>query len=86
MIRETRLSRRDSGKRPSISEYPLFLIYGKLVRYTQALQLTTDEEKTLRATLYRNRSLARLKTEDYEGAEADATKGGIIEELLLLSF
>ncbi|WKY17126.1 hypothetical protein Q1695_001614 [Nippostrongylus brasiliensis] len=42
--------------------------------YTEALQLTSDEDKTLRAVLYRNRSLSRLKQDDFEGAETDATK------------
>ncbi|TKR96832.1 hypothetical protein L596_010794 [Steinernema carpocapsae] len=40
--------------------------------YTSALQL--DPEPKLRATLYRNRSLARLKLEEYEGCEGDCTK------------
>ncbi|VDM62304.1 unnamed protein product [Angiostrongylus costaricensis] len=42
--------------------------------YTDALQLTTNDDKTLRATLYRNRSLSRLKQGDFEGAESDCTK------------
>ncbi|VDO26474.1 unnamed protein product [Heligmosomoides polygyrus] len=43
--------------------------------YTEALQLTTEDDKVLRAALYRNRALSRLKQDDYEGAESDATKG-----------
>uniref|UniRef100_A0A0K0DQY0 TPR_REGION domain-containing protein n=1 Tax=Angiostrongylus cantonensis TaxID=6313 RepID=A0A0K0DQY0_ANGCA len=43
--------------------------------YTDALHLTSDDDKTLRATLYRNRSLSRLKQGDFEGAESDCTKG-----------
>ncbi|KAK6014542.1 tetratricopeptide repeat protein, partial [Ostertagia ostertagi] len=42
--------------------------------YTEALQLTNEDDKALRAVLYRNRSLSRLKEEDFEGAESDATK------------
>lgn len=42
--------------------------------YTEALQLTTEDDKVLRAALYRNRALSRLKQDDYEGAESDATK------------
>uniref|UniRef100_A0A8R1E4Q9 TPR_REGION domain-containing protein n=1 Tax=Caenorhabditis japonica TaxID=281687 RepID=A0A8R1E4Q9_CAEJA len=42
--------------------------------YTDALQLTTDDDKTLRAVLYRNRALARLKRDDYEGAQADCNR------------
>ncbi|KAK5975120.1 Protein unc-45 B [Trichostrongylus colubriformis] len=42
--------------------------------YTEALQLTGEGDKALRALLYRNRSLSRLKQEDFEGAESDATK------------
>ncbi|KAK5964585.1 Protein unc-45 B [Trichostrongylus colubriformis] len=41
--------------------------------YTEALQLTGEGDKALRALLYRNRSLSRLKQEDFEGAESDAT-------------
>ncbi|CAJ0956400.1 unnamed protein product, partial [Mesorhabditis belari] len=43
-------------------------------RYTEALQLCTESDKQLRVTLYRNRALARLKNEDFEGAEDDASK------------
>ncbi|VDO40269.1 unnamed protein product [Haemonchus placei] len=42
--------------------------------YTDALQLTNENDKELRAVLYRNRSLLRLKQNDFEGAESDATK------------
>ncbi|KAK6034310.1 tetratricopeptide repeat protein [Cooperia oncophora] len=42
--------------------------------YTEALQLASDSDKSLRALLYRNRSLSRLKQDDFEGAESDATK------------
>ncbi|XGW05824.1 hypothetical protein V3C99_016297 [Haemonchus contortus] len=42
--------------------------------YTEALQLTNEGDKELRAALYRNRSLSRLKQDDFEGAESDATK------------
>lgn len=41
--------------------------------YTEALQL--QPEKTLKNVLYCNRAMARLKTEDYEGAETDCDKG-----------
>lgn len=44
-------------------------------RYTEALQLTTDEDKALRPVLYRNRAMARLKRDDFEGAQSDCTKG-----------
>ncbi|CAJ0571281.1 unnamed protein product, partial [Mesorhabditis spiculigera] len=43
-------------------------------KYTESLQLCTDDDAGLRVTLYRNRSLARLKLDDFEGAELDATK------------
>ncbi|CAI2349049.1 unnamed protein product [Caenorhabditis sp. 36 PRJEB53466] len=42
--------------------------------YTEALQMTTDNDKVIRPVLYRNRALARLKREDYEGAQTDCTK------------
>ncbi|CCD69153.1 UNC-45/Cro1/She4 central domain-containing protein [Caenorhabditis elegans] len=42
--------------------------------YTEALQLTTDEDKALRPVLYRNRAMARLKRDDFEGAQSDCTK------------
>ncbi|CAD6190352.1 unnamed protein product [Caenorhabditis auriculariae] len=42
--------------------------------YTEALQLTTEDQKEIRSVLYRNRALARLKREDFQGAETDATK------------
>ncbi|CAI5445814.1 unnamed protein product [Caenorhabditis angaria] len=42
--------------------------------YTEALQMTTEDEKELRQVLYRNRALARLKRDDFEGAQADSTK------------
>ncbi|VDM43851.1 unnamed protein product [Toxocara canis] len=42
-----------------------------LTQYTSALQL--DPEPELRATIYRNRALVRLKTDDAEGCESDAT-------------
>ncbi|KAL6727889.1 hypothetical protein Aduo_009727 [Ancylostoma duodenale] len=42
--------------------------------YTEALQLTSENDKALRAALYRNRSLTRLKRDDFEGTESDATK------------
>lgn len=42
-------------------------------QYTAALQL--DPEPQLRATIYRNRALVRLKMDDAEGCESDATNG-----------
>ncbi|KHJ93131.1 hypothetical protein OESDEN_06965 [Oesophagostomum dentatum] len=33
-----------------------------------------EDDKALRGALYRNRALARLKQDDYEGTESDATK------------
>ncbi|EGT47902.1 hypothetical protein CAEBREN_14621 [Caenorhabditis brenneri] len=42
--------------------------------YTEALQLTTGDDKTLRPVLYRNRALARLKRDDFEGAQSDCSK------------
>ncbi|RCN29940.1 tetratricopeptide repeat protein [Ancylostoma caninum] len=42
--------------------------------YTEALQLTSESDKALRAALYRNRALTRLKRDDFEGTESDATK------------
>ncbi|VDN34633.1 unnamed protein product [Cylicostephanus goldi] len=42
--------------------------------YTEALQLTSEEDKALRSALYRNRALTRLKRDDFEGTESDATK------------
>ncbi|EPB73782.1 tetratricopeptide repeat protein [Ancylostoma ceylanicum] len=42
--------------------------------YTEALQLTSETDKALRAALYRNRALTRLKRDDFEGTESDATK------------
>ncbi|XGW02376.1 hypothetical protein V3C99_014424 [Haemonchus contortus] len=42
--------------------------------YADALQLTEENDKELRAVIYRNRSLLRLKQDDFEGAESDATK------------
>ncbi|CAO4368105.1 unnamed protein product [Caenorhabditis nigoni] len=42
--------------------------------YTEALQLTTDEDKSLRPVLYRNRALARLRRDDFEGAQSDCNK------------
>lgn len=41
--------------------------------YTAALQL--QPEKELKCILYRNRAMARLKIEDFEGAETDCDKG-----------
>ena len=46
----------------------------KTSRYTEALQLTTGDDKTLRPVLYRNRALARLKRDDFEGAQSDCSK------------
>ncbi|GMR33986.1 hypothetical protein PMAYCL1PPCAC_04181 [Pristionchus mayeri] len=43
-------------------------------KYTEALQLMSEDETKLRLDLYRNRSLARLKLDEYEGAEADCTE------------
>ncbi|CAO4368170.1 unnamed protein product [Caenorhabditis nigoni] len=42
--------------------------------YTEALQLTTDESESLRPVLYRNRALARLRRDDFEGAQSDCNK------------
>ncbi|XGW02377.1 hypothetical protein V3C99_014424 [Haemonchus contortus] len=42
--------------------------------YADALQLTEENDEELRAVIYRNRSLLRLKQDDFEGAESDATK------------
>uniref|UniRef100_A0A0N5AQ81 Protein unc-45 homolog B n=1 Tax=Syphacia muris TaxID=451379 RepID=A0A0N5AQ81_9BILA len=47
-----------------------------LDNYTAALQIHPDDE--LKATIYRNRALVRLKLEDYEGCESDATNGTLI--------
>ncbi|VDK33074.1 unnamed protein product [Anisakis simplex] len=44
-----------------------------LNQYTSALQLAPEPE--LRATIYRNRALVRLKMDDAEGCESDATNG-----------
>lgn len=44
--------------------------------YTAALQL--QPEKELKCVLYRNRAMAKLKIEDYEGAETDCDKGNKI--------
>ena len=57
-------------------KYFLLVLVGKLnkFRYTEALQLTTDEDKALRPVLYRNRALARLKRDDFEGAQSDCNK------------
>jgi tetratricopeptide (TPR) repeat protein len=41
--------------------------------YTEALQL--QPEKELKSILYRNRAMAKLKVEDYEGAENDCDRG-----------
>lgn len=53
----------------------IFCPYIFFFRYTEALQLVSEDEEALRLTLYRNRSLVRLKLEEYEGAEADCTLG-----------
>uniref|UniRef100_A0A914RYN6 Syndecan/Neurexin domain-containing protein n=1 Tax=Parascaris equorum TaxID=6256 RepID=A0A914RYN6_PAREQ len=44
-----------------------------ITQYTAALQL--DPGPQLRATIYRNRALVRLKIDDAEGCESDATNG-----------
>ncbi|VDM66407.1 unnamed protein product [Strongylus vulgaris] len=36
--------------------------------------MTSEDEKALRAALYRNRALTRLKQDDFEGTESDSTK------------
>ncbi|GMT34769.1 hypothetical protein PFISCL1PPCAC_26066, partial [Pristionchus fissidentatus] len=45
-----------------------------LEHYTEALQLVSSDEAALRLTLYRNRSLVRIKLDEFEGAEADCTE------------
>ncbi|GMT03836.1 hypothetical protein PENTCL1PPCAC_26010, partial [Pristionchus entomophagus] len=45
-----------------------------LDKYTEAIQLLSEDETALRLALYKNRSLVRLKLEEYEGAEADCTQ------------
>lgn len=42
--------------------------------YTKALNLSDSQSES--AVLYRNRSACYLKLEEYNKAEADATKGG----------
>ncbi|VDN17838.1 unnamed protein product [Gongylonema pulchrum] len=41
-------------------------------RYTEALEL--DPQKSLKATIYRNRAMVRLKMDDFEGCEYDASR------------
>lgn len=48
--------------------------------YTQALEL--EPEKKLKATLYRNRAMVRLKMDDFEGCETDATRGQLFIPVL----
>lgn len=48
---------------------------GAVCCYTKALKLS--DKQTERAVLYRNRSACYLKLEEYNKAEADASKGGI---------
>ncbi|CAI4222179.1 unnamed protein product [Auanema sp. JU1783] len=43
-------------------------------KYTDALTLTTESDASLKAVLHRNRALARLKIDDFEGVDADCTK------------
>lgn len=43
--------------------------------YTQALEIKNCPS-SISAVIYKNRAMTRLKTEDYEGAEEDCTKGG----------
>lgn len=48
---------------------------GAVCCYTKALKLSDSQAE--RAVLYRNRSACYLKQEEYNKAEADASKGGI---------
>lgn len=48
---------------------------GAVCCYTKALKLSDKQADS--AVLYRNRSACYLKLEDYNKAEADASKGGI---------
>lgn len=41
--------------------------------YTKALAL--NPEKNLKSTIYRNRAMVRLRMDDFEGCEMDATQG-----------
>lgn len=41
--------------------------------YTEALAL--NPEKKLKSTIYRNRAMVRLRMDDFEGCEMDATQG-----------
>ncbi|VDO60849.1 unnamed protein product [Onchocerca flexuosa] len=40
--------------------------------YTEALEL--NPEKNLKSAIYRNRAMARLRMDDFEGCEMDATQ------------
>uniref|UniRef100_A0AC35UAV9 TPR_REGION domain-containing protein n=1 Tax=Rhabditophanes sp. KR3021 TaxID=114890 RepID=A0AC35UAV9_9BILA len=42
--------------------------------YTEAIQAVGDEDKVLRAVLYRNRAMVKFRIDDFEGAESDCTK------------
>lgn len=44
--------------------------------YSKALEL--QPENKLKLTLYKNRAMARLKMEDFEGAESDCDKGWVL--------
>lgn len=48
---------------------------GAVCCYTKALKLSDRQAES--AVLYRNRSACYLKLEEYNKAEADATKGGM---------
>lgn len=50
---------------------------GALCFYTKALKLSDSQAE--RAVLHRNRSACYLKLEDYTKAEADASKGGRVQ-------
>jgi tetratricopeptide (TPR) repeat protein len=61
---------KDSGN----SAFSLGNLQQALDDYTNALQLQPEDVK-LKAIIYRNRAMVRLRIEDYEGAESDCTKG-----------
>lgn len=50
--------------------------------YTEALSLNPD--KKLKSTIYRNRAMVRLRMDDFEGCEMDATQGIEFDNRLIL--
>lgn len=50
-------------------------VQGAVCCYTKALKLSDSQAES--AVLYRNRSACYLKLEEYNKAEADASKGGV---------